>query len=205
LGAEGDKCVIVVGDVGTAEGAGDVITEAVLRLGGLDALVVSGASTSSPPPDFFENSDPSSFADWARVHWLSKMYCTHHALPHLRQSNDASIVYLSTDGGRFPTVGESFACGAAAALHMMTRTLALEFKRHKVRVNTVATTAMLGTPGLDVDLGGAKKVFEKALRRQALPLEPIDVAEAVAYLSSRAARSITGQILSVNGGTSTGL
>jgi 3-oxoacyl-[acyl-carrier protein] reductase len=133
------------------------------------------------------------------------MYVTYSALPYLKAAGGGSIVYVSTDAGRFPTVGESFPCGAAAALHMMTRTISLELKRYRIRVNAVATTVMAGSPGMLVDLGDAEKVFAKVLQKQTFGLEPIDVAQSCAFLSSGLAGSITGQILSVNGGVSTGL
>lgn len=205
MGDHGERCHVVVGDAVAEGGAQRVVDLAAQSMGGLDVLVSSGASTSSPSANFFSNTDPAEYAAWANVHWLSKMALTYYALPYLDASSDAAVVYLSTDAGRFPTVGESFACGAAGALHMMTRTLALELKRNLIRVNAVATTAMRGTPGLERDLGDAEKIFEKVLAKQAFPLEPIDVAETVAYLVSRRARSVTGQILSVNGGSSTGL
>src|ERR1700722_16885619 len=205
LETTGGPVGLALGDVGMQDIASDVISAAVSYLDGLDTVVMSGASTSSPPANFFENTEPGVYVRWATTHWLSKMWLTYFALPHLKASTGGSIVYVSTDAGRFPTVGEPFACGAAAALHMMTRTLALELKRYNIRVNAVATTVMRGSPGMLVDLGDAEKVFEKVLRKQALPLEPVDVAGACTYLSSDLARSVTGQIISVNGGVSTGL
>jgi 2-hydroxycyclohexanecarboxyl-CoA dehydrogenase len=200
-----DQVDFVAGDVGSPEGARALVDAAAERLGGLDTLVVSGSSTSSPPANFFENSNPDTYVRWATVHWISKMWVTYAAIPHLKRAGGGSVVYVSTDAGRFPTVGEPFACGAAAALHMMTRSISMELKRYRIRINSVATTVMTGSPGMLGDLGEAEKVFRKVRDRQVLGLEPLDVAQACAFLSSGLAGSITGQILSVNGGVSTGI
>ncbi len=97
-----------------------------------------------------------------------------------------------------------------AAVVQLTRNLAAEVGRHGVRVNAVAPglvrTAMtarhylLPDGSLDEE---ARAVAEKPLRRMS-PLgligDPEDVAYAIHYLVSDAARFVTGQILRPNGG-----
>ena len=97
-----------------------------------------------------------------------------------------------------------------AAVVQLTRNLAAEVGRYGVRVNVVAPglvrTAMTARHYLLPDGGvdeAARAAAEKPLRRMS-PLgligEPEDVAYAVHYLVSDAARFVTGQILRPNGG-----
>jgi gluconate 5-dehydrogenase len=87
----------------------------------------------------------------------------------------------------------------------LTRALAVEFSPHGVRVNAIA-------PGwFDTDL--SRKAFqgdpgrkERILGRTPLRTlgEVVDVGYAAVYLSSPAARFVTGVVLPVDGGVSIG-
>ena len=88
-----------------------------------------------------------------------------------------------------------------AGVHHFTKVLAVELANHKIRVNCVA-------PGF-VQTGMLHELVTKGLInvdavRQRTPLAdlvPVDeIAEAVVWLASAAARSITGQILAIDGG-----
>jgi 3-oxoacyl-[acyl-carrier protein] reductase len=120
------------------------------------------------------------------------------------ERKSGKIVFLGTDGGRWPTTGESIAGGVGAALIMSTKVLAKEFARWQIRVNTISISVTRDTPGLDWVLkdSPAAKVFQKALKQQPFPVTSDDVAEAVLFFTSSESDQITGQILSVNGGLS---
>jgi 2-hydroxycyclohexanecarboxyl-CoA dehydrogenase len=177
------------------------------EIGPVNILVTSGAASDGPMAGFFREADPSCYVDWALHIWASRLYAVKAVLPQMVEAGGGSIVLLSSDAGRWPTPGESIPGGAAAALHMTARTLSREFSRWKIRINVVSTTVVTDSPGGERSTreSPAAKVFAKAVARQAFPLTSDDVAEAVAFLASERARSITGQILSVNGGVSVGL
>ena len=93
----------------------------------------------------------------------------------------------------------------------LTRVLALEAARAGVRVNAVAP-GMIDTPmamrrAVDdqgrVDAAKRERVLERTRQRNPLGIEgrPEDVAHAVLFLASDAARYITGQVLHPNGGS----
>lgn len=109
-----------------------------------------------------------------------------------------AIVNIASIEGLQPADGHSHYAASKAAVVMHTRAAALELGRHGIRVNAVA-------PGLieRVDLAAD---WPDGVRRwqSACPLgrlgQPDDVADAVLFLASDAARWITGATLVVDGG-----
>ena len=91
-----------------------------------------------------------------------------------------------------------------AAVAMFTKTAAVEGGKQGIRVNAVAPGFVL-TPM--TERGGPERtqaMLEMMRKRSPIGAtgEPNDIASAVLYLASDAARYVTGQVLRVNGGTS---
>jgi NAD(P)-dependent dehydrogenase (short-subunit alcohol dehydrogenase family) len=115
-----------------------------------------------------------------------------------------------TDAAR---VGQERQCNYSAAkggIISFTKSIAKEVGRNNINVNAVSPGATNSPMRLDMlreltEKIGEQKAAEReekvkrayALRRIG---EPEDIANAVVFLSSEAARHITGQVLSVNGG-----
>lgn len=121
-------------------------------------------------------------------------------LPALRRARGASVVYVGSVAGlvALPT-GVAYAA-AKAGLGQVARTLALEWARDDIRVNTVApwyTRTPLVEPVLADPAKLAAILARTPLGRIA---EPREVAAAVAFLAMPAASYITGQHVAVDGG-----
>ncbi|WP_232660580.1 SDR family oxidoreductase [Pseudonocardia sp. TRM90224] len=129
-----------------------------------------------------------------------------------------SIVTVASNAGRVPRTGVAAYAASKAAAAQLTRCVGLELAEHGIRANVVCPgstdTAMLrGLHRLDDTNGAAVSAAISAAIagapeqfRIGIPLgrvaAPADVAEAVAYLASDAARHVTMQELYVDGGAS---
>lgn len=118
-----------------------------------------------------------------------------------KYSAGGSIVALSSVSAFAGWSGGSLYCGSKGALDASMRALALELVPKKIRVNSVVPSN-IRTPMFEDGTETASQASMSALlSKQPLGLgDPEDVANAVAFLLSDAARFITGTQLVVDGG-----
>lgn len=90
---------------------------------------------------------------------------------------------------------------AAAGLDQMTRSLAVAYARHRIRVNAVSIGSVM-SQGLKSVLREDDTLRDRII--EATPMHriaaPADLAETVQYLASDASGFVTGQVLTVDGG-----
>lgn len=131
---------------------------------------------------------------------------TQLAIPHLRQSQPASIINISSVAGLIAH-GNMLAYNTAkAAVRMMSKSIALHCASagYDIRCNSVHPV-FTRTPIIDplLALGGGGEEGEKKLVRQ-IPLkrlgEPEDVGYAVLYLASDESRFVTAAEFKIDGG-----
>jgi NAD(P)-dependent dehydrogenase (short-subunit alcohol dehydrogenase family) len=125
---------------------------------------------------------------------------TRAAYPHLARSPQAAVATVTSTAGDRGIPGTAAYGMTKAALDSLTRTLAVEWAHHPIRVNsvsaTIVPTAFNATARQD-DEYVAAKIATIPLGRM---IEPEEVAEAVAFLVGPRASGITGETLHVDGG-----
>ncbi|WP_028226366.1 SDR family NAD(P)-dependent oxidoreductase [Paraburkholderia ferrariae] len=114
-----------------------------------------------------------------------------------------AIVNISSDAGRRGTIGQINYGAAKAGVLGLTMSAAREWGRYGIRVNTVSY-GVVETEMTEVIRG--EKFRERSLASIPLGrfLKPEEAVRSVAFLLSEAAVHITGQHLSVNGGSHIG-
>lgn len=204
LEERGATASAVLADINDYDAVAEMVETVTERHGGLDIVVGNGAAAAGPPPRFFADTDPADLEAYCRSMFLNRMYVVKAALDPLVES-EGRVVLVGSDAGRWPTPGEVGPGAASAAMMMATKVLASELARWNIQVNAVSISVTEDTPAMSWirEESPVASVFERALEKQSFPVEASDIAEtALFFAGSDAASSITGQLLSVNGGIS---
>ncbi len=201
----GAEVQVLTGDLESTVFPVEVAEQAIAFSGGLDTLVSNAGNTR-----LGRLVDQTTIEEWdsvMNVHTRAAWLLASTAYPALRESRGSFIATTSTSGTS-PHPGLGAYSPAKAALIRLVETLALEWGPVGIRANAVAPGPIVtpisqkSRPGVSED--ELREML--AARAEAMPLgvlgEPEDIAEAVAFLASPAAKFITGQNLAVDGGLS---
>jgi len=138
---------------------------------------------------------------WDRTYAVNvrgAMIACRAALPHLRAARGNIVNTVSNLALQGHMIQAAYS-SSKAALIQLTRAIAASHGVYGVRCNAVAP-GMTMTPALKAAFPPVlREAVEKETLREQLG-EPEDIAEAVAFLASEAARNITGQVLVCDGG-----
>ena len=193
-------------DVGDRAAVAAMVADAVARLGGLDVLV-NNAGIGGPTRPVHEL-DP---ADWdavVRINLTGSFDVARLAIPHLIAAGGGTILNMSSAAGRFGYANRAAYSSTKWALVGLTKTLALELGQYRIRVNAIAPGAVAGERAERVFAGRAqvsgRSIDEEkqlGMANQSLKylVDPDDIAQLAVFLASDAAKSISGQLLPIDG------
>jgi NAD(P)-dependent dehydrogenase (short-subunit alcohol dehydrogenase family) len=195
---QGGQASFARGDVGIEEEVIAILDHTIAAFGRLDVVFNNAGSEGRLGP--IENATSSDFDEVFRTNVRGTWLVMKHALPHLRRSG-GSIVNNSSVVADIGIAGTTIYSASKGAVHSLTRSAAIEFIKSGVRVNAVS-------PGpIETDM--ASRFFgsienARGFAQTAVPAgvagQASDIAEAVLYLASPAARFVVGQIQTVDGG-----
>jgi 2,3-dihydroxy-2,3-dihydro-p-cumate dehydrogenase len=221
LGAEVDKAVAAIVDEQTGStvaghtddlsrpGAGDRLVDAALKsLGRIDILVNNAgggviAATHRHTEETLRRTIDNNL-------WTT-LYATLAVLPVMDAAGYGRVVNIGAESVRNGLDDHAIYNAAKGGVHALAVGLAREYATRGITFNTVAPSYTL-TPELarTIEEGNLPGELEHVLRR-AIELIPMgrpatveDIAAAALFLASEEAGFITGQVLSVNGGSSMG-
>jgi 3-oxoacyl-[acyl-carrier protein] reductase len=193
----GVNTISVLCDVQSREQVENLVQQTMDRFGRVDILINNaGRNILSPVSEMTDE-------QWdtvINVCLRGTFYCSRAVLKPMLEQKRGNIVSLSSVAGLRGSEQQAHYSAAKAGIIGLTRTLALEVASYNIRVNAIA-------PGL---------IYNDFLRRiypdnffeeypRTIPMgrlgQPIDIANAILYLVSDEGSYMTGQTLSVNGGS----
>ena len=197
-GYPSERTAAIPADVSDGAQVRDVVAQMVERFGRLDVVVSNAAG--------YETGPITGLADdaWERLRATNVdafFHLAKSALPHLAESGGNLVAVSSVSGDRGDWEQAAYNATKAAITDFV-RSLALDWGERGVRLNAVASASTLTE--LTEGVGRDEASLAPFLNRIPLgrPGEPEDVAPAVLFLASGAARYVTGAVLPVDGGTS---
>ncbi len=183
-------------DQGVAERTIKLASE---RFGRLDILVNNAGGGIIKP---FAEHTPETLKTTVDRNLWTVLWCSWYAVPVMRKQGYGRIINLGADSVRNGLWDHAAYNAAKGGVHGLTTGMAREFARDGITVNTVApcavnTPQMVAITKSDPALA-AKFVSVIPMGR---PAEMEEVASMVSYLASAEASFVTGQVISVNGGS----
>ena len=200
------RCAVVVIDVSDAEAVAKGFAQARAALGPVSMLVNNAGQAESAP---FGKTSPELWQRMLDVNLTGTFLCTQAALPDMLAARAGRIVNIASTAGQR---GYAYVAAYVAAKHGvigLTRALALEMAQKGITVNAVCpgyteTEILRQSINNVMAKTGRSEAEARAEFAQSNPqrrmVQPQEVADAVQWLCSDAAASITGQSISVSGG-----
>jgi NAD(P)-dependent dehydrogenase (short-subunit alcohol dehydrogenase family) len=195
---EGRKCLLLPGDVTDAAFCRDAVARTVKEYGKLDILVNNAAfqAEQDHPEDISEEQFDRTF----KTNVYGYFYMARAALEHLPEGG--CIVNCGSITGLQGHKNLMDYAATKGAIHALTKSLAQNLVERKIRVNCVAP-GPIWTPFIPTT--SAEKAAQHGARTpMKRPGQPEEVAPAFVFFASEADSSyITGEVLTVLGGTTT--
>jgi NAD(P)-dependent dehydrogenase (short-subunit alcohol dehydrogenase family) len=190
---DSDHLALVDGSIGESAVASKIVETAVQKFGSIDALVNNaGIFFTKPFPDYTAED----FKELSSTNLEGFIHVTQRVVRQmLAQKSGGSVVTITAALVANPIAGitASVPMITKGGLEAVTRSLAMEYAKEKIRFNAVAP-GVVDTP-LHKD---NPKDFLKTLSPMGTMSDVNDIVEAVVYLTE--ARQVTGEVLHVDGG-----
>lgn len=195
-------------DVASEEDVSQLFEKVKTDLGGLDVLINNAGIAG--PTGYVETLSKD---DWDRtlaVNITGQFLCARLAVPLLKESSAGSMINLSSAAGHLGFAGRSAYSASKWAVVGFTKTLAIELGRFGIRVNAILPGAVEGdriraviaakAQTLNKPVEDVARQYEEQASLGRL-VDSSDIANMAVFLASGAARSISGQAMSVDGHT----
>ena len=191
----GRKSLAIKGDVSNAADVEAMFASFIEKFGKIDILVNNAGITRDGLLVRMKE------ADWdlvLNVNLKSAFLCCREAARPMMKARGGKIINIASVVGLMGNAGQANYSASKAGLIGLTKTLAREFASRSINVNAVAP-GFIRTAMTDKLTDAEKGKLTGQIPMQTLG-SPLDVANAVLFLSSSLSDYITGQVLTVDGG-----
>ena len=197
----GENATSVAVDVSKANDVQHMVETALTKFGDLDVLVNNAGTTHRNQP--LLDVDESTFDRVFDVNVKSIYLTARVVIPIFRRRGGGVILNMGSTAGLRPRPGLTWYNASKGAVHIMSKSMALELAPDKIRVNVLAP--VMGETGLlESFMGKADTLENRAPFVATIPWgrlsTPRDVANGAVFLASDEAEFITGIELEIDGG-----
>src|SRR5499427_3217168 len=188
-------------DVRKPEQVDEMVLRTVKHFGSLDILINNAAG------NFICRAEDLSPNGWNSVIGIvlnGTFYCSRAVGQYMiARKRGGSIVSILANYVWTGSPGTIHSAAAKAGVMSMTQTLAVEWAKHQIRVNAVAPGPIASSPGAAKQLWGTPEAIDRitAMIPGGRWGTPEQVADAGAFLTAPQSSFITGEILTIDGGT----
>ena len=198
---EGGKAISIPADVTSFEAVENLVAQTVKEFGRLDVIV----NNAGIGPNLLRTHE-STLQDWDRVIAVNQtgvFYCMKVALAQFLKQGGGNIINIASLAGLKASPNNISYSASKFAVVGMTKSVAMEYATKNIRVNAVCP-GYTETALLD-QLVAAKPEMD-AILKSVIPMKRFgkaeEIADAVVWLASDNTKFITGQTLTLDGGTS---
>jgi len=195
----GSEIDYFVGDLSEEENVVAMTEKVIKRWGKIDILVNNAGGGVILP--FLEHNAETLKTTLDRNLWTCLWSC-HKVLPYMIEQNFGRIINIGGDSVRNGLWDHAAYNAAKGGVHALTTGLAREFAKYDITVNTIAPPAVESEPLENIRKKNpelAEKYIGIIPKGRGAYEE--EIADSVWYLATENARFITGQVISVNGGS----
>lgn len=188
--ANGGHAVASTDSVADWESANRIVKTAIDAFGHLDCVVNNAGILRDR---FFFNMSVQEWKSVIDVHLNGSFYVSRAAAPYFKSQNSGCYVHMTSTSGLIGNLGQANYSAAKLGVVGLSKSIALDMARYGVRSNCIAPFAwsrMIGS--IPTETPDQKARIEKMKVMETSKIAPLAV-----YLSSDAAKSVTGQIFAV--------
>ncbi len=175
----------------------DLVEECEAQIGSIDILVNNAGINI---PQAAEDVTVEAWDQIMSINLKAQFFCAQAVGKQMIRRKRGKIIMMSSQAGSVGLLKRAAYCASKGAINQLTRTLAIEWAQHNIKVNAIAPTFVEGP--------FTRPMFEdeefKNYVLSNIPLgrigQPGDISGAVVYLASAAADLVTGAILAIDGG-----
>lgn len=208
IGEDGGEAVALVADISDGDQLGSKIDGLAERFGRLDVVIANAGINGTWAP--IDRLDFDEFRKTVDINLFGTFATIKCSVPHLRRQGGSIVITSSVNGTRmFSNSGATAYSSTKAAQAAMSRMLALELAKYRIRVNTVCPGAISTQIGESTESEAIEEAREPVQFPEGeIPLtdgrpgSPEEVARLMEFLASDSSSHITGTEVFIDGGQS---